>query len=434
MNPLLITNARVFDGVNADCPEGMNVLVADGRIQAISTGRLHAEGARVIDAAGRTLMPGLIDCHIHAFASDVAVQRIEAMGEAYRTAHAVRMLQFALSCGFTSVRDVGGGNHSLYRAAADGLFQGPRYFYSGKIVSMTGGHGDFRQIEEVPRYQSVCACAPVVFNAMCTVADGVDEVIKATRDELRQGAHCIKLMGSGGVASPTDPIWMNQYREDEIRAIVNECTERRTYAAAHCHPASAVRRCVEFGVRSIEHGTLIDADTAAFVAERGAFVVPTMVIIEQLVKMGRQLGFPAQSQEKAEYAWTKALSGLDIMRSAGVKLCYGSDLLGATYTEQCREFRLRREVFTPVEILRQATSVAAEMMMKAGELGCVAPGALADLILVDGDPLSDIGLLEARGEHLALIVRGGEVVKQRPVTNPGSRSVQPAHTPAGLGP
>ncbi len=408
---LLFTNARIFDGTSADCAEGMHVLVADGTIQEVSATRPKAEGARVIDVSGRTVMPGLIDCHIHAFASDVAVQRVDAMGETYRTAHAVRMLQFALQCGFTTVRDIGGGSYSLYRAAADGFFAAPRFFYSGKIVSMTGGHGDFRQVEDPPRYQSVCACAPVVFNSLCTMADGVDEVLKATREELRQGAHCIKLMGSGGVASPTDPIWMNQYREDEIRAIVNECTERRTYAAAHCHPASAVRRCVDFGVRCIEHATLIDAETAAFVAERGAYVVPTMIIIEQLVHMGRKLGFPTQSQEKAEHAWKQAISGLDTMRSAGVKLCYGTDLLGALYTEQCREFTLRAEVFTPLEQLRQATSIAAEMMMQEGKLGCVAPGAHADLIVVDGDPLRDISLLAQNGRRLPAIVRAGEVVK-----------------------
>ena len=165
-------------------------------------------------------------------------------------------------------------------------------------------------------------------------------------------------MGSGGVASPTDPIWMNQYREDEIRAIVNECVERRSYVSAHCHPASAVRRCVEFGVRSIEHGTLIDDETARFVAEKGAYIVPTMVIISALVEMGRQLGFPAQSQEKAEYAWKQAISGMDLMRQAGVKICFGTDLMGSMYDQECREFTLRSEVFSPLEILRQATSIA----------------------------------------------------------------------------
>ncbi|MCU0937869.1 MAG: amidohydrolase family protein [Burkholderiaceae bacterium] len=409
---LLFTNARIFDGNSADCAEGMCVRVADGLIQEISAAPIAAPEARVIDASGRTLMPGLIDAHVHAFASDVDVRKVESLGEAYRTAHAVRMLGHALACGFTTVRDVGGGNHSLARALADGLIEGPRFLYSGKVLSMTGGHGDIRSIEERPRYQALCACGDApLFNTFAVMADGVDAVVRATREELRQGAHCIKIMGSGGVASPTDPIWMNQYREDEIRAIVGECAERRTYAAAHCHPASAVRRCVEFGVRSIEHATLIDDDTARFVAERGAWIVPTMAVIFAVTEQGRQLGFPPASQEKLKVVFESAIAGLDRMRRAGVKVCYGTDLLGSTYTMQCREFTLRREVFTPLELLRQATSVPAEMMMMAGRIGCVAVGAHADLLLVDGDPLRDISLLAADGRHLRTIVRGGVIVK-----------------------
>jgi imidazolonepropionase-like amidohydrolase len=266
-----------------------------------------------------------------------------------------------------------------------------------------------RQVFEQPQYHAMCTCG--IFNSFCKIADGVDEVIRATREELRQGAHCIKIMGSGGVASPTDPIWMNQYREDEIRAIVRECTERRTYASAHCHPASAVRRCVEFGVRSIEHGTLIDDETARYVASKDAYIVPTMVIIFALVELGPKLGFPPESQEKANYAYKEALAGLDKMRKAGVKVGFGTDLLGSTYVQECREFTIRSEVFTPLEILRQATSVNAELMQMKGEIGCVAPGARADLIVVDGDPLKDIGLLAADGRKLTTIVRGGEVVK-----------------------
>jgi len=387
----------------------MYVRVADGLIKEVSSERISEKGARVIDVKGRTLMPGLIDAHMHAYCSDVSMQKIETMGEPYRTAHAVRMLGHALDCGFTTVRDIGGGDYSLAKAIADGLVRAPRFFYAGKVLSMTGGHGDFRPLEQKSHDHELCSCG--IVNWACRIADGVDACIQVARDELRQGAHCIKIMGSGGVASPTDPMWMNQYREDEIRAIVNECTERRTYVAAHCHPASAVRRCVEFGVRSIEHGTLIDDETARFVAKRGAYIVPTMVVIFSLKEMGRELGFPPVSQEKVEYAYKQALSGMDKMRKAGVKVGFGTDLLGSTYVQECREFTIRSEVFTPLELLRQATSTNAELMMQKGKLGCITPGAHADLLVVDGDPLKDISLLAANGKKLRTIVRAGEIVK-----------------------
>src|SRR5216110_141392 len=409
MTSLLLKNARIFDGANADCPEGMYLCISDGLIQEVSTKPISTSGARVIDVGGRTVMPGLIDAHLHAYCRDVSMQKIEAIGEPYRTAHAVRMLGHALDCGFTTVRDIGGGDYSLAKAIADGLVRAPRFFYAGKVLSMTGGHGDFRPLEQKTHHHELCSCG--IVNWACRVADGVDACIAAARDELRQGAHCIKIMGSGGVASPTDPIWMNQYREDEIRAIVNETTERRSYTSAHCHPASAVKRCVEFGVRCIEHGTLIDDDTARLVAERGAYIVPTMVVIFALVEMGKELGFPAVSLEKAEYAYKQALSGLDKMRSAGVKIGFGTDLLGSTYVQECREFAIRSEVFSPLELLRQATSVNAELMLQQGKLGCIAPGAHADLLVVDGDPLKHISLLAANGKNLRMIVRGGEVVK-----------------------
>jgi imidazolonepropionase-like amidohydrolase len=410
IEPLVLRNARIFDGHSADCAEGMSVVVAEGRVQEITSRAVKApRGARTFDVGGRTLMPGLIDAHTHAYACDVNVHKIETVGPASRTAHAVRMLGFALDCGFTTVRDICGGDRSLAKAIDDGLIRSPRYLYAGKALSMTGGHGDMREIDETPQYHAMCACG--IFNSFAKVADGVTEVIRATREELRQGAHCIKIMGSGGVASPTDPLWMNQYREDEIRAIVQECSERRTYASAHCHPASAARRCAEFGVRCIEHGTLMDDETARFIAKKGAYVVPTLSILHALVEEGPRLGFPAQMQAKAQEVAKGAIEGLHVMRKAKVKLGYGTDLLGSLYVQQCREFTLRREVFSPLELLRQATSINAEMMMLEDTIGCVKPGAHADLIVVDGDPLKDIGLLAQDGRKLTAIVRGGAVVK-----------------------
>jgi imidazolonepropionase-like amidohydrolase len=406
----VFTNVRIFDGHGDRLVEGRSVFVRGGRIAEVSDRPADPDDGEVVDGGGRTLMPGLIDLHIHAYASNIDVQKVDRAGEAYRASHAVRMLGHALDCGFTTVRDIGGGDYGLWRAIEDGLIRAPRFFYSGKVLSMTGGHGDFRLQTDSEHTHGYCSCGR--FNSLAIVADGVDECVKAVREELRRGAHCIKIMGSGGVASPTDPIWMNQYREDEIRAIVGECAERRTYVAAHCHPASAVRRSVEFGVRCIEHGTLIDRETADFVAERDARIVPTMVIIFALVELGKQMGFLPASQEKAEFAFRSALEGMRHMKAAGVKIGFGTDLLGDTYSQQCREFTIRSEVFSNAEILRQATSNSAEILMKADELGCIAPGAYADLLLVDGNPLDDISLLAADGAKLAAVVKDGKFVKR----------------------
>lgn len=411
MSQILLENARLFDGVNAECPEGISVLIEAGSIREVSDKPISCKDAQRIDVAGKTLMPGMIDLHIHAYIADVNVAVAEQAGAAFRTAHAIRMLGHALDCGFTTVRDIGGGDWSLSEALRTGLVRGPRFFYAGRVLSMTGGHGDMRPIHFSSHDHGACACGGM--NSLTVIADGVDECLKAVREELRRGAHCIKIMGSGGVASPLDPIWMNQYREDEIRAIVGECIERRTYVSSHCHPASGTRRSVEFGVRVIEHGTLIDAETAAFVAERGAYVVPTMAVIYALTELGKQLGLPKVSQEKMVVAYEGALQGMEHMRKAGVKLGFGTDLIGKTYDQQCREFTIRRQVFTPLEILRQATSTAADVLMHGGKLGCVRPGAYADLIVVDGDPLADIELLAADGCKLDLIMRDGAIVKNR---------------------
>ena len=410
MTGILLENARVFDGVDM-LGEHMSVLVEGDRIVEASDGPIDAPDALRIDARGRTLMPGLIDLHVHAYASHVSPAKIDRADAPYRTAHAIRMLGHALDCGFTTVRDIGGGDWSLSRAIDDRLIRAPRFFYVGKMMSMTGGHGDLREMSESQHISGYCRCESM--NALCVIADGVDECVKVVREELRRGAHCIKIMASGGVASPTDPIWMNQFREDEIRSIVGECTERRTYVSAHCHPASAIRRCVEFGVRCIEHGTLMDAETAEYVAEKGAYVVPTLATLFALKEAGAQLGLPPASREKVDVVFEQTLLGLEHMRRAGIKLGLGTDLLGETYVQQCRELTLRSEDFSPLEILRQATSMSAEILMKEDELGCIRPGAYADLIVVDGDPLADISLLAADGANLPLVMRAGEIVKQQ---------------------
>ncbi len=274
-------------------------------------------------------------------------------------------------------------------------------------MSQTGGHGDFRS-PDLPT--DFCACG-AEYQGFSILADGVDECRKIVREELRKGAHHIKIMGSGGILSPSDPLEYPQYSESEIRAIVEECERQGKYTAAHCHPDEAIRRCIEYGVRSIEHGTLITEETAKLVAQKEGFVVPTMATIFALKEVGAEQGVPDVSMQKLLSVIDHALSGLEAMQRAGVQMGFGTDLLGDMHTRQCTEFTIRSEVLKPIDILRSATSVNAKLLGQEGQLGCIKVGALADILVVDGNPLDDIELLARNGENLSVIMADGKLIK-----------------------
>jgi imidazolonepropionase-like amidohydrolase len=245
------------------------------------------------------------------------------------------------------------------------------------------------------------------------LADGVDEVRRAVREQLRQGADHIKIMVSGGVASPYDPLDSLQYTTDEIRAAVEEAAVFKRYVCAHAYAAEAVARAVEAGVRVIEHGNLLDAPTAKLMADRGAFLVPTLVAYDGIARHGGRWGMGAESLEKNQVVMAAGLRSLELARAAGVRMAFGSDLLGQLQPDQSKEFAIRSQVLSPLEILRSATLVGAELLGRTGELGVVAPGALADLLVVDGDPLRDLTLLQGQGERLSLIMKAGALYKNR---------------------
>ena len=409
MGQLLFRRAAVLDVEAGVRREGASVLVEGERIVELSEGEIRAPSARVVDCAGRTLMPGLIDAHVHAV---ITTMNLAAMTQAPPTLvafEAGRVLEGMLRRGFTTVRDAGGADYGLAQAVERGLVAGPRLFFSGRVLSQTGGHGDFRSRAEPP---PACACH-IHTTGFAHVADGVDAVRKAAREELRRGAFQVKIMASGGVASPSDPIWNLQYSPDEMRAIVEEAAGWRTYAMAHAYTPEAIRRAVDAGVRSIEHGNLIDAPTAARMREAGAFLVPTLVTYFAIDELGRKLGFPAVSQAKVKDVLDAGLASLEIARDAGVAIGFGTDLLGETHVEQSREFAIRARALPPLDILRSATLVNAELLGRRGELGVIAPGALADLLVVDGDPLADVAPLADPGRHLAAVVKGGAVVFER---------------------
>ena len=247
---------------------------------------------------------------------------------------------------------------------------------------------------------------------MSRIADGVAECRRAARDELRKGATQIKIVASGGVASPYDPIWNLQYSEEEVRAIVEEARAWHTYVMAHAYSPEAIRRSIDFGVRSIEHANLIDRAAAEHVAGADAFVVPTLVTYDALHRYGREFGFPEVSMGKLNDVREAGLSSLEIMQRAGVKIGFGTDLLGPMHRHQSRELVIRAEVMSPFDIIRSATIVNAELLNRAGEIGVIAPGARADLIAVDGNPLADISLLDGQGEHITHIMKDGVFYKR----------------------
>lgn len=400
---LVLKNCRLFDGRSAEVRGGLDILIDQGRIREIGE-RVDAGDHDVIDAGGRFVMPGLIDAHVHAYGIDLNPMVMDRMQPGLRALHARKILEATLLRGFTTVRDAAGGDVSLARALDAGLIRGPRLFYPGLAVSQTGGHGDMR----APDHFDGCACG--YCGAMTVLADGPHEMRKAVREQLRQGATQIKLFVSGGVLSPADPIWMNQFGEEEIRVAVEEAATRRTYVMAHAHTNEATIRCLRNGVRTVEHATMLEADGAQAIADADAFAVPTLVIIDAIREAGGSLGLSQDKLDKMQEVGRQAVGSLDLLRQAGAKIGFGTDLMGRLAFQQSREFVLRSEVCTPLEILRQATSINADLLQRTGDLGVIAPGAQADILVVDGDPLADISVLEDHG-RLALILKGGEAVR-----------------------
>jgi imidazolonepropionase-like amidohydrolase len=405
VNRTTFVNAKIFDSVRAEYLDDSVVVVEGDRIVAVERTTGDTGKGEVVDVTGKTLMPGLIDAHCHVLGSSLRVTDVETQPLTYVASYASKMLGHALDCGFTTVRDVGGGDAGIARAVTDGLIRGPRVFFAGRALSMTGGHGDFRD-----PFSGVGACGCSAEGRVALVVDGEDAVRAAAREELRRGAHCIKIMLSGGVLSPADPIWMDQFTDREVIAAVEEAARRRKYVAAHCHPPCAITRAAMLGVRTIEHATLIDESSAEAVKTAGAYVVPTTVIVRALLDDAKAGRLPSWMSEKLGEVSDQSLKGLEIMDRSGLKVGFGTDLLGHLHTHQTREFLIRREVQSASTILRSVTSVNAEILMEP-HLGKIQPGCYADVLVVDGDPLEDIGVLAQDGRKLSVIMKAGEFVK-----------------------
>ncbi|MCO5064297.1 MAG: amidohydrolase family protein [Rhizobiaceae bacterium] len=405
----IFRNIRLFDGLRREAKDGMTVVVVDDLIDSIVPEIELNVAGETIDCGGRLLMPGLIDAHVHIVATSV---NLAAGWEWPSLTHtkARYIMEGMLQRGFTTVRDAGGADGGFVQAVEQGYIDGPRLVICGAALSQTGGHGDIRSRISGPSTLP----SDRVGSMISRIADGVPEVRHASRDELRKGAHYLKIMASGGAASVSDPIENTQFSSEEIAAIVEEAVAWNTYVAAHAYDPRAISAAVNAGVRTIEHGNLIDMATATLMQERGAFLVPTLVASDVLSREASRYGFTEVSMRKISQVRDKGLESLKIAREAGVKIGFGTDLLDiALHQHQAAEFVLRAKVESPIDTLLSATGVNAEMMMMSGRIGAIKPGAFADLLVVDGDPLSDATVLAQHGETLSLIMKSGRIHKNR---------------------
>ncbi len=385
-------------------PRAGNVLIEDGVIRDVDA-KKPAGDCVAIDVGGRTVMPGLIDCHVHVVASLMNIAENAQLPAAMAVLRTVPILKGMLERGFTTVRDLGGAPYALAEAIAQGLTPGPRLFVCGKALSKTGGHSDAR-----PRSDTFDANRWAGnFGALGRIADGVDAVRLACRQMLRDGASFIKVMGNGGVASPTDPVDWFGYSVEELKAAVEEARDAHTYVAAHLYTAEGMVRAVECGVKTLEHCNRVDANAARVAAKAGAVAVPTLVTYEALAEDGPALGLPAASVAKIESVRKAGIESLGILRDAGVRMAFGTDLLGPTHVRQSEEFAIRSRVLTAREILASATTVGAELVGMKGKLGVIAEGAVADLLVVEGSPLEDITVLAEPRKNLRMVMKEGVV-------------------------
>ncbi|WP_172327349.1 amidohydrolase family protein [Mangrovicoccus sp. HB161399] len=404
MAATVYTNARLaLPGAEKLGAPG-SVTVENGRIARI--GGTPPEGAETVDLGGLTLMPGLIDCHFHVVAHSLDLWDNATAPDSLAAFRAGRVMEELLDKGFTTVRDLGGADIGLVRAVEEGFVDGPDLVICGKGLSMTGGHTDLRARTDI----RPDAMGWRLGN-MGVLVDGVDEIRRACRKMLKEGARFIKVMANGGVSSPNDPIDSIQYSADEIRAMVEEAENAGSYVSAHVYHDAAIRRCVELGVHSLEHCNLITPETARMAAEAGCIAVPTLVAYEGLKLEGAALGLGAAEQAKIDIVRDKGIESLAVMRGAGLPMAYGTDLLGQLRKYGGMEFELLAKVLSPAEILRSVTETGAKLCRMEGEIGVIAPGARANLIAVDGDPFADIALLGKPEAHLMLVVKDGRIAR-----------------------
>ncbi|KAJ5613168.1 amidohydrolase [Penicillium lagena] len=405
-------NANLVDPVSGRVHSGVCVHVADGLVQYVGQAKEPDNSdAAVIDLEGKYLCPGLTDCHVHLAAvpgeSDWRdIRQIDTVTSTLRQGYVCESM---LHRGFTTVRDCGGATLSLKESIADGLIHGPRLFIAGRYLSQTGGHGDMRGSHQA----SVPQCCGHATAMSGIIADGVPACLQGARDTLRTGSDFIKIMGSGGVASPTDQVEHVQFTDEEIRAITSVARNANTYVTSHAYTPASIQQAIRNGVTGIEHGNLIDEETAALMAEKGVYLTPTLVTYSTMAKYASDGFLPPESAKKNDQVLARGLQSLRLAADAGVTMCFGTDLLGHLVQAQSLEFGLRAQVLSPLEVLRSATINPAQMMGQESFLGQIKEGFAADLLVLNANPLEDIKILEKPETHILAVMKEGRVYMSR---------------------
>jgi imidazolonepropionase-like amidohydrolase len=402
-------NFELLDPEAVELHGGHELIVEGASIREVSAKPIKLAKASVIDCGKRTLMPGLIDSHVHVVLSEVVLRNLESVPLTLMTARSAQLMRNMLDRGFTSVRDTGGADWGLKEAVDKWLLPGPRLFIAGRAIGPTGGHSDGRRRTDIG---ARCQCCNAMAFSM-GIADGVSEVRRAVREEMRQGCDQVKIMMSGGVASPYDPLDSLQFSVEEVEAAVEEAHAFGRYVCAHAYTPQAISRAANAGVRTIEHGNLIDDASAKLMAEKNMFLFANLVTYFEMKARAAEYGMNSDMLAKNDLVIEGALKSLEICKRHGVPVAYGTDLLGQLQVAQSEEFTLRARVLSATEIIRSATMIGARVLRMEDKLGCLKPGALADLLVVDGNPLKDLKLLQEQGRHLSLIMKGGRLHKNR---------------------
>ena len=407
MTDLLIRNARIADGTAAEPTDPVEIAIEGGKIREVAP-RVGVTAEAVLDLGGLVVMPGLIDCHVHVIATTADLGLNAGLPASLVAARSSTLMRNMLMRGFTTVRDLGGADRGLQLAVEEGHFLAPRLVICGKALSQTGGHTDYRG----PYSNRDVGWYATALGAMGRICDGLAEVQRAAREELKNGAQFVKVMADGGVSSPSDPVGYRVFSVEELKAIVEIAHGFGTYVSGHLYDDAAIVRALDCGVDCIEHGNLIADATIARAARDGVFVVPTNITYDVLARVGAEFGLPPESVAKIGDVREAGLERLEKMHAAGVVMGYGSDLLGGMQTEQSGEFTLRGRYLPADAVIRSATVDAARVLRMEGQIGTLAPGAHADLIAVDGNPLEDLALLTRQGAHMPLIMKGGTAVRK----------------------